>query len=72
MIRKAWEEQKEIRQVMLFLKGYGVSATYASKIFKAYGNDSIQVVQENPYHRLATDIFGTGQGPGYHRRARHR
>ncbi|MFW6216794.1 MAG: ATP-dependent RecD-like DNA helicase [Desulfohalobiaceae bacterium] len=59
MIKKAWEEQKEIREVMLFLQGQGVSATYASKIFKVYGKDSIQVVQENPY-RLATDIFGIG------------
>ncbi len=71
MIKKAWEEQKEIRQVMLFLQGHGVSATYASKIFKTYGNDSIQVVQENPY-RLATDIFGTGQSPGHRSRSRHR
>jgi exodeoxyribonuclease V alpha subunit len=59
MIKKAWEEQKEIREVMLFLQGHGVSATYASKIFKAYGKEAIQVVQENPY-RLATDIFGIG------------
>ena len=59
MIKKAWEEQKEIRHVMLFLQGHGVSATYASKIFKAYGNQAVQVVQENPY-RLAADIFGIG------------
>ncbi|MDZ7761563.1 MAG: ATP-dependent RecD-like DNA helicase [Desulfovermiculus sp.] len=59
MIKKAWEEQKEIREVMLFLQGHGVSATYASKIFKAYGKEAIPVVQENPY-RLATDIFGIG------------
>jgi len=59
MIKKAWEEQKEIREVMLFLQGHGVSATYASKIFKAYGKEAIQVVQKNPY-RLATDIFGIG------------
>ena len=59
MIKTAWEEQKEIREVMLFLQGHGVSATYASKIFKAYGKESIQVVQDNPY-RLATDIFGIG------------
>ena len=59
MIKEAWEEQKEIREVMLFLQGHGVSATYASKIFKAYGKASIQVVQDNPY-RLATDIFGIG------------
>ena len=59
MIRKAWEEQKEIRNVMLFLSSYGVSSTYAAKIFKQYGNESIQVVSENPY-RLAEDIFGIG------------
>jgi hypothetical protein len=57
MIKKAWEEQKEVRHVMLFLQGHGVSAAYASKIFKAYGNNAVQVVQENPY-RLAADIFG--------------
>lgn len=59
MIRLAWEEQKEIRDVMLFLQGHGVSTGYAVKIFKLYGNDSIQQVKENPY-RLATDIFGIG------------
>ncbi len=59
MIRKAWEDQKEIRDVMLFLHGHGVSSGYATKIFKQYGSRSIQVVKENPY-RLATDIFGIG------------
>ena len=58
-IKKAWEEQKEIREVMIFLQGHGVSSTYAGKIFKTYGKHSIQTVQENPY-RLATDIFGIG------------
>jgi exodeoxyribonuclease V alpha subunit len=59
MVRKAWADQKEIRQVMLFLQSYGVSSGYATKIFKNYGNQAIEVVQENPY-RLATDIFGIG------------
>ena len=59
MIRKAWDDQREIRDVMLFLQGHGVSSGYATKIFKQYGNRSIQVVKENPY-RLATDIFGIG------------
>ncbi|MBW1781381.1 MAG: ATP-dependent RecD-like DNA helicase [Deltaproteobacteria bacterium] len=59
LIRKAWEDQKEIRDVMLFLQGHGVSSGYATKIFKQYGRRSIQVVRENPY-RLATDIFGIG------------
>ena len=59
MIKRAWEEQKEIRNVMIFLQSHGVSAAYAHKIFKQYGNGAIKVVQENPY-RLATDIFGIG------------
>jgi exodeoxyribonuclease V alpha subunit len=59
MIRQAWADQKEIRQVMLFLQSHGVSSGYATKIFKTYGNEAIEVVQENPY-RLATDIFGIG------------
>ncbi len=59
MIGKAWEDQKEIRQVMLFLQSHGVSPAYAAKIFKFYGNRAIAVVQENPF-RLAMDIFGIG------------
>jgi exodeoxyribonuclease V alpha subunit len=59
MVRKAWADQKEIRQVMIFLQSHGVSSGYATKIFKTYGNQAIGVVQENPY-RLATDIFGIG------------
>lgn len=59
MIRQAWEEQKEIRNVMLFLQSHGVSSAYAAKIYKHYGNNSISIVQENPY-RLARDIFGIG------------
>ena len=59
MIQKAWDAQREIRNVMLFLQSHGVSSGYATKIFKQYGDRSIQVVRENPY-RLATDIFGIG------------
>ena len=59
MIKKAWQEQKEIKNVMLFLQSYGVSTSYAVKIYKTYGNESIKLVQENPY-RLADDIWGIG------------
>ncbi len=59
MIKNAWDEQKEIREVMLFLQTHGVSSGYATKIFKQYKDRSIAVVKENPY-RLATDIFGIG------------
>jgi len=59
MIKSAWEDQKEIREVMVFLHAHGVSSAYAARIFKHYGRESIQVVRENPY-RLATDIYGIG------------
>lgn len=59
MIKKAWQEQKEIKNVMLFLQSNGVSTAYAVKIFKTYGNESINLVKTNPY-RLADDIWGIG------------
>ena len=59
MIRRAWEDQKEVQNVMLFLQGHGVSSGYAAKIFRRYGQRAIAVVRENPY-RLATDIAGIG------------
>lgn len=59
MIKKAWEEQKEIREVMLFLQSHGISSAYATKVFKQYGDRSIEIVQNNPY-RLASEIFGIG------------
>jgi exodeoxyribonuclease V alpha subunit len=59
MVQNAWAEQKDIRDVMLFLQSYGVGSGYATKIFKQYGSRSVAVVNENPY-RLATDIVGIG------------
>ncbi|GAB4227106.1 MAG: ATP-dependent RecD-like DNA helicase [Elainellaceae cyanobacterium] len=59
MIQQAWTEQKAIKEVMLFLQGHGVSTTYAVKIYKQYGDESIDVVTRNPY-QLATDIYGIG------------
>ena len=58
-IRRAWEEQQEIRGVMLFLQGHGVSAAYSTRIYRTYGQDAVRVVQENPY-RLAQDVRGIG------------
>jgi exodeoxyribonuclease V alpha subunit len=59
MIKKAWQEQKEIKNVMLFLQSNGVSTAYAVKIYKTYGNNSIEIVKNNPF-RLADDIWGIG------------
>lgn len=58
-IRKAWDEQREIREVMVFLRGQNVSAAYATRIFKHYGKASLDVLRENPY-RLAMDVSGIG------------
>lgn len=58
-IRESWEKQKDIKNVMLFLQGYGVSTAYAAKIYRQYGKESIDKVKGNPY-RLADDIWGIG------------
>ena len=58
-IKDGWAEQKAIREVMTFLMGYGISPTYAQKVFKTYGDDSIKIIKDNPY-QLARDIWGIG------------
>jgi exodeoxyribonuclease V alpha subunit len=58
-IKDSWEEHKEIRDIMIFLGKYNISSLYAVKIYKKYGQDSIQKVEENPYN-LARDIYGIG------------
>ena len=58
-IHESWERQKEIKNVMLFLQDHGVSTSFAAKIYRQYGNDSIAKVKENPF-RLADDIWGIG------------
>jgi exodeoxyribonuclease V alpha subunit len=59
MIQRAWQDQKEIREVMIFLQSHGVGASFAAKIFKRYGQLSIHAVRTNPY-RLAAEIEGIG------------
>jgi exodeoxyribonuclease V alpha subunit len=59
LIERAWEEQKQIKEVMLFLQSHDVSTSLAVKIYKQYGDDAIAVVQQDPY-RLARDIYGIG------------
>ncbi|MDE6216724.1 ATP-dependent RecD-like DNA helicase [Bacteroides sp.] len=58
-IAESWEKQKDIKNVMLFLQGYGVSTAYAAKIYRQYGKESIDTVKNNPY-KLADDIWGIG------------
>ena len=58
-IKASWEKQKDVKDIMVFLQGHGVSSTYAAKIYKQYGKESIEKVQGNPYC-LADDIWGIG------------
>lgn len=59
LLKTCWSDQKTIRDVMVFLQGYGVSPGFAQKIYKVYQKESIAKVKENPF-QLARDIFGIG------------
>ena len=59
MIKAAWEEQRQIKDVMVFLQGHGVSTGLAVKIWKQYGSEAIQVLKTDPY-RLAREVHGIG------------
>ena len=58
-ITKAWQEQKQVKEIMVFLHGHGVSTNLAVKIYKTYGDKSLETVQQNPY-QLERDIYGVG------------
>lgn len=58
-IFEAFQEQKELKDIMMFLEQYDISPTYAVRIYKAYGVNTIADIKENPY-RLADDISGIG------------
>ncbi len=59
MIRDAWVEHRAIRKVMMFLQSHGISTLYAVRIYKEYGDNAIEYVNEDPY-RLAQDFYGIG------------
>ncbi len=59
LIARAWEDQKAIKEVMLFLQSHGVTTGLAVKIYKTYGDEALEIVQRDPY-RLARDIWGVG------------
>jgi exodeoxyribonuclease V alpha subunit len=58
-ITSAWKEQKQVKEIMVFLHGHGVSTNLAVKIYKTYGDASLETVQKNPY-QLERDIYGVG------------
>lgn len=58
-IFEAFQEQKELKDIMMFLEQYGIGAAYAVRIYKTYGSNTINEIKENPY-KLADDVFGIG------------
>src|SRR5258706_1593999 len=58
-IIRAWEEQQQIKVIMLFLQELQISPSLAVRIYKQYGEQSLSVVQTTPY-RLADDVYGIG------------
>jgi len=58
-IARSWAEAHQVRALMIFLQGYGISSTYAWKIYDHYGEKAVDAVRKDPY-RLAYDIRGIG------------
>jgi exodeoxyribonuclease V alpha subunit len=59
LIVRGWAEQKDVREIMVFLQSHGVSPGLGAKIYRQYGDQSLTVIQENPY-QLESDIYGVG------------
>ena len=58
-IVEAYDEQRELRDIMVYLQQFEITVNYGTKIYKKYGKDTIKIISENPY-RLSEDIFGIG------------
>jgi exodeoxyribonuclease V alpha subunit len=58
-IRRSWTEQKQVRQIMVFLHSHGFGVARAQRIYKVYGDNALELIRANPY-RLCTDIWGIG------------
>ncbi|HHV99317.1 MAG TPA: ATP-dependent RecD-like DNA helicase [Clostridiaceae bacterium] len=58
-IGQAFNEQRELKNVVMFLQEYGISPSYSAKIYKVFGDRTIEEIKKNPY-RLADEIFGIG------------
>ena len=59
IIVQAWEEQRQVKEIMIFLHSHGITTNLALKIYKQYGDQSLPMVQGNPF-QLARDIYGVG------------
>jgi exodeoxyribonuclease V alpha subunit len=58
-VTKAWAQHRDVSAIMVFLQAHGASPSLASRIYKRFGRDAMNVVASNPY-RLALDVWGVG------------
>ena len=59
MILESYAQQMGMRRVLVFLQNYGISPNLAMRIAKYYGENTVELVRENPY-RMVMDIDGVG------------
>ncbi len=59
LIKESWNEQRGVREIMIFLQAHGIGTAKAARIYRQYGSDAIAVVKRNPY-RLCEDVWGIG------------
>jgi exodeoxyribonuclease V alpha subunit len=58
-ICQSWQQQKEVRKIMLFLTEHGITPGRAVRIYRTYGHEAIAKIKQNPY-QLADDVRGIG------------
>ncbi|MFO7869826.1 MAG: ATP-dependent RecD-like DNA helicase [Kiritimatiellia bacterium] len=59
LIKNSWDEQKSVRDIMIFLQSHEIGTSQASRIYRQYGTQAIAIITENPY-RLCEDVWGVG------------
>jgi exodeoxyribonuclease V alpha subunit len=58
-IKQAWEEQKAVREVMMFLQTYGVTDALCLRLVRKYGNEAKTILETDPY-RIIREVKGIG------------
>jgi exodeoxyribonuclease V alpha subunit len=58
-IKESWNEQRGVRDIMIFLQGHGIGTAQSARIYRTYGGEAIALIRDNPY-RLCADVWGIG------------
>lgn len=58
-IKESWSKQRAVRDIMIFLHGHGLSPSRATRLYKEYGSEAVNILRKNPY-QLINDLAGIG------------